>query len=67
MATADEILDALAHMEERLLQRMDEWSRDLQLHLDGHFDALHRRLDRLQQGTRRSGGLGPASRRTSGP
>lgn len=47
MATPDPILNALASMEERLYQRMDKWRRELQLDLDGGFDAVLKRLDRL--------------------
>jgi chromosome segregation ATPase len=49
MASADPILNALTRMEERLLQRMEEWRRDLKLDLDGRFDAIHKRLDYLEQ------------------
>ena len=47
MASTDPILTALTLMEGRLLQRMEEWRRDLKLDLDGRFDAIHKRLDRL--------------------
>jgi len=47
MAAADPILNALARMEERLCERMEEWRRELRLDLDGGFDAVHKRLDRL--------------------
>lgn len=53
MASADPILTALARLEDRLVARMDErlgvWQRELQLDLDGRFDAVHHRLDRLEQ------------------
>ena len=49
MASTDPILNALTLMEGRLLQRMEEWRRDLKLDLDGRFDAIHKRLDYLEQ------------------
>ena len=50
MSAADPILTALTRMEERLLERIDDRFRELQLDLDGRFDAVHVRLDRLEQG-----------------
>ena len=49
MTTVDPILNALALMEERLIERMEGWRRELRLDLDGAFDAVHKRLDRLEQ------------------
>ena len=49
MASTDPILTALTLMEGRLLQRMEEWRRDFKLDLDGRFDAIHKRLDYLEQ------------------
>jgi len=53
MATTDPIPTALAKMEERFIERMTVWGRDLrrdlQLAMDGGFDAVHKRLDRLEQ------------------
>ena len=51
MATSDSILIAIARLEERLVERLDErideWRRKFQLDLDGRFDALIQRLDRI--------------------
>ncbi len=47
MATPDPVLTALARLEERFVERMDESRRELRLDLDGHFDVLNHRLDRL--------------------
>ena len=49
MGTTEPILKALVGMEERILQGVDDRFRDLQLDLNGHFDAIHQRLDRLEQ------------------
>ncbi len=49
MASTDQILTALARLEERFEHRMEEWQRNLRLDLDGRFDAVHKRLDRLEQ------------------
>ena len=49
MASENPILNALNRMEERLLTRIDERFRDLNVDLDGRFDAVHQRLDRLEQ------------------
>ena len=52
MASADPVLAALARLEERLVERVDERLeqrlRDLRLDMAGSFDAVHRRLDRLE-------------------
>ena len=47
MAAPDPVLTALARLEERLIERIDDGIRELRLDLNGHFDALDRRLDRL--------------------
>jgi uncharacterized protein YPO0396 len=47
VATPDPVLTALARLEERFVDRMDESRRELRRDLDGHFDALNHRLDRL--------------------
>jgi chromosome segregation ATPase len=49
MATGDPILTALTRMEERLVERLDEWRRELRLDMNSGFDAVHQRLDRLEQ------------------
>lgn len=53
MTAMDPIVTALERMEGRLVERIDEASRtlrrDLQLDMDGRFDAVHKRLDRLEQ------------------
>ena len=49
MTTGDPILTALARMEERLVERFQDFRRELRLDLDGRFDAVHKRLDRLEQ------------------
>ena len=53
MATTGPILNALARLEERLearlVERFEEWRRNFRLDLDSGFDAVHRRLDRLEQ------------------
>ena len=49
MGTTDPILKALVGMEERILQGVDDRFRDLQLDLNRRFDAIHQRLDRLEQ------------------
>jgi hypothetical protein len=50
MATGDPILTALTRMEERLVERIEDRFRDLQVDLEGRFDAVLRRLDRLLEG-----------------
>jgi hypothetical protein len=47
MTTGDPILGALSRIEERLTERIREEFRELRLDLDGRFDALYQRLDRL--------------------
>ena len=47
--TTDPILNALARMEERLDQRIEDGLREFRLDLAGGFDAVHKRLDRLEQ------------------
>ena len=49
MPMTDPILTALAQMEERFVERMGEWRREIQLDINGGFDAVHQRLDRLEQ------------------
>src|SRR5262245_54462053 len=53
MAVPDPVLTAITRLEERLFERIDErfagFRRDFQLDLDGRFDAVHHRLDRLEQ------------------
>jgi hypothetical protein len=51
MATPEMVLTALARMEERLVARIDESHRELRLEMNGGFDAINLRLDRLEQGT----------------
>jgi chromosome segregation ATPase len=53
MTAMDPIVTALEKMEGRLIARIDEANRelrrDIQLDMDGQFDAVHKRLDRLEQ------------------
>ena len=49
MATTDPILNALTRMEERLLERINEWRRDLRLDLNGGFDAVHERVEEIEK------------------
>ena len=53
MSAMDPIVTALEKMEGRLIERIDEANRelrrDIQLDMNGHFDAVHKRLDRLEQ------------------
>ncbi len=47
MANADPILTALARMEDRFAERVDQRFRELRFDLDGSFDGVYQRLDRL--------------------
>ena len=49
MPMTDPILTALAQMEERFVGRMGEWRREIQLDINGGFDAVNQRLDRLHR------------------
>jgi chromosome segregation ATPase len=49
MTSADPILNALTQMEQRLREEIKDSFRELTLDLDGRFDAVHHRLDRLEQ------------------
>ena len=52
MASPDPVLKALSQLETRLLDRLDarlaEQIGALRLDMNGHFDHVHRRLDRLE-------------------
>jgi hypothetical protein len=54
MAAPEPILKALAQLEARLFERIDarlaEQIGALRLDMNGNFDAVHRRLDRLLEG-----------------
>lgn len=49
MANENPVLKALTLMEERLVQTIDDRFRELNVDLDGRFDAVHSRLDHLEQ------------------
>jgi chromosome segregation ATPase len=49
MATTDPILNALSRMEERIVERVGESIRDMQLEMNAGFDEVYKRLERLEQ------------------
>ena len=49
MATPDPVLTAIARLEERLVERINDGIREIRLDLNGRFDAVDHRLDRLVQ------------------